>query len=157
MKEIDFFSVKGSNVNKKFNLNKVDNFYYNWEDVKKEVIEKFENDESKMEEVDKFDLVIVGRKSRLERLKRKLEERNIKLIEHSYLVRNYVMYARKSLDEVVRTLYMMKILFEKCDIKVKWERYKCEKGKQIYSFEEKDKFYEAMYEKYIDLTPSAKY
>ena len=151
MQEIDFYSVKGSNVNRIFNLNLIDHQYYNWDDVKLKI------GEDKREEVEKFDLVIVGRKSRLERLKGALEVRGIKFIPHSYLVRNYVMYGRKTCWEVVKMLYMMKVLFEKCDIKAKWERHKINNGQQIYSFEEKDNFYKECYDKYVDLHPDIAY
>ena len=153
MQEINFFSVKGSNVNRIFNLGLSDNMYYSWDEIK----EKVKDNEQFKTIVENFDLVIVGRRSRLERLKKRLEERGIAFIPHSYLVRNYVMYGRKSCEEVVKTLYMMKVLFEKCNIRQKWEKYKMDNGQQIYSYDEKDQFYETEYNKYVDVNPSMKY
>ena len=39
----------------------------------------------------------------------------------------------------------MNYLFEKCDIRRKWEEYKVQMGNQIYTFEEKDRFYKREY------------
>jgi hypothetical protein len=55
------------------------------------------------------------------------------------------MYGRGLLNHVVREMAKMHYLFEKCDIRRKWEEYKVERGKQIYTFEEKDRFYEKEY------------
>jgi len=155
MQDIDFFSVRGRDVNRIFGLNLLESSYYNWDEVKLRVNEMEGGvDEKKRGEMERFDLVMVGRRSRLERVKGRLEEREIKFLPHSYLLRQYVMYGRGALDDVVRVLYRMKILFERCDIRAKWEGYKVSNGSQMYSFEEKDKFYEGEYNKYIDLHPS---
>ena len=49
---------------------------------------------------------------------------------------------------MVREMVKMHYLFEKCDIRRKWEEYKVARGKQIYTFDEKDRLYEREYSNY---------
>jgi len=78
-------------------------------------------------------------------LRKELERLGVPFRAHSYKVRHYVMYGRGLLNHVVREMVKMHYLFEKCDIRRKWEEYKVTRGKQIYTFEEKDRFYEKEY------------
>ena len=66
------------------------------------------------------------------------------------------MYGKKTTADVVRIMYMMKILFEKCNILNRWEEYKVEKGNQVYSFKEKDDFYKKTYDEFIKKNPKFK-
>ena len=95
-------------------------------------------------------MIIDGRKIREFLLKKELEKKDIQFIKHSYLVRNFVMYGKGKISEIVQKLEMMKVLFEKCDIKKKWDAHKVSGGKSIYTFEEKDKFYEDTYKEYCE-------
>lgn len=137
MPEIDFYTVKGVNINKYFNLGLDDDKYYRWEDV----VEKVEDNEKKQN----FDDVMKWRGEREKCLRRELERLGVPFLAHSYKVRHYVMYGRGLLNHVVREMVKMHYLFEKCDIRRKWEEYKVTRGKQIYTFEEKDRFYEREY------------
>ena len=147
-KEIDFYSFKGKNVNSHLGLNVVDNQYYSWEEVK-QLYDQLpeERRESLKQEIVKMEMIVDGRKIREFMLKTELKKKEVELIKHSYLVRNFVMYSRGNLQEIVNKMTMMKTLFEKCNIKEKWENHKVG-GKSIYTFEEKDKFYEKVYEEY---------
>jgi hypothetical protein len=104
-------------------------------------VEKVEDNETKK----KFDDVMKWRGEREKYLRQELERLGVPFLEHSYKVRHYVMYGRGLLNQVVREMVKMHYLFEKCDIRTKWEEYKVARGKQIYTFEEKDRFYEREY------------
>ena len=66
-------------------------------------------------------------------------------------------YWPQSHNDVVQKMYMMKILFEDCDIINKWEKYKVKKSQQIYTFDEKEKFYEDIYKEYMKSHPDLDY
>ena len=137
MPEIDFYTTKGEILNRYFNLGLDDDTYYRWEDV----VGKIEDNEKKKS----FDDVMKWRGEREKCLRRELERLDVPFLAHSYKVRHYVMYGRGLLNHVVREMVKMHYLFEKCDIRRKWEEYKVTRGKQIYTFEEKDRFYEREY------------
>jgi hypothetical protein len=137
MPEIDFYTVKGEILNRYFQLGLDDDTYYRWENV----VGKVEDNEKKQS----FDDVMKWRGERDKFLRRELERLGVPFLAHSYKVRHYVMYGRGLLNNVVREMVKMHYLFEKCDICRKWEEYKVTRGKQIYTFEEKDRFYEREY------------
>jgi hypothetical protein len=137
MPEIDFYTVKGEILNRYFQLGLDDDTYYRWENV----VGKVEDNEKKKS----FDDVMKWRGEREKCLRRELERLGVPFLTHSYKVRHYVMYGRGLLNHVVREMVKMHYLFEKCDICRKWEEYKVTRGKQIYTFEEKDRFYEREY------------
>jgi hypothetical protein len=137
MPEIDFYTVKGAIINRNFQLGLDDDTYYRWQDV----VEKVEENEKKKS----FDDVMKWRGEREKCLRRELERLGVPFLAHSYKVRHYVMYGRGLLNQVVREIVKMHYLFEKCDIRTKWEEHKVARGKQIYTFEEKDRFYEREY------------
>ena len=137
MPEIDFYTVKGEIINRHFGLGLDDDTYYRWDAV----VDKVEDNEKKRS----FDDVMKWRGEREKYLKRELERLGVPFRTHSYKVRHYVMYGRGLLNHVVREMVKMNYLFEKCDIRRKWEEYKVTRGKQIYTFEEKDQFYEREY------------
>ena len=137
MPEIDFYTVKGAIINRYFKVGLEDDTYYRWQDV----VEKVEENETKKN----FDDVMKWRGEREKCLRQELERLGVPFLEHSYKVRHYVMYGRGLLNQVVREMVKMHYLFEKCDIRTKWEEYKVARGKQIYTFEEKDRFYEREY------------
>ena len=137
MPEIDFYTVKGEIINRHFGLGLEDDTYYRWDAV----VDKVEDNEKKRS----FDDVMKWRGEREKYLKRELERLGVPFRTHSYKVRHYVMYGRGLLNHVVREMVKMRYLFEKCDIRRKWEEYKVARGKQIYTFEEKDRFYEREY------------
>ena len=137
MPEIDFYTVKGEIINRHFGLGLEDDTYYRWDAV----VDKVEDNEKKRS----FDDVMKWRGEREKYLKRELERLGVPFRTHSYKVRHYVMYGRGLLNHVVREMVKMNYLFEKCDIRRKWEEYKVTRGKQIYTFEEKDQFYEREY------------
>ncbi len=137
MPEIDFYTVKGEILNRYFQLGLDDDVYYRWENV----VGKVEDNEKKQN----FDDVMKWRGEREKCLRRELERLGVPFLTHSYKVRHYVMYGRGLLNYVVREMVKMHYLFEKCDIRRKWEEYKVTQGKQIYTFEEKDRFYEREY------------
>jgi len=137
MPEIDFYTVKGEILNRYFQLGLDDDVYYRWENV----VGKVEDNEKKQN----FDDVMKWRGEREKCLRRELERLGVPFLTHSYKVRHYVMYGRGLLNYVVREMVKMHYLFEKCDIRRKWEEYKVTRGKQIYTFEEKDRFYEREY------------
>ena len=151
MSEIDFYTVKGEILNRYFKLNLDDDKYYRWDTVVGEVDLKIEgeNDRLKKEEFEEkkrsFDDVMKWRGEREKCLKRELECLGVPFRAHSYKVRHYVMFGRDLLNHVVREMVKMHYLFEKCDIMRKWEEYKVTRDKQIYTFEEKDQFYEREY------------
>jgi hypothetical protein len=137
MPEIDFYTVKGEILNRYFQLGLDDDTYYRWDTV----VGKVEDNEKK----NSFDDVMKWRGEREKCLRRELERLGVPFRAHSYKVRHYVMYGRGLLKHVVRETVKMHYLFEKCDIRRKWEEYKVTRGKQIYTFEEKDRFYEKEY------------
>jgi hypothetical protein len=151
MPEIDFYTVKGVNINRYFDLGLDDEKYYRWDTVVEKVEDSIgceEDTKRKVELEEKkksFDMVMKLRAEREKCLRRELERLGIPFLEHSYKVRHYIMYGRGIFNHVVREIVKMNYLFEKCDIKRKWEEYKVERGKQIYTFEEKDRFYEKEY------------
>ena len=137
MPEIDFYTVKGEILNRHFQLGLDDDVYYRWDTV----VDKVEDNEKKKS----FDDVMKWRGEREKCLRRELERLGVPFLAHSYKVRHYVMYGRGLLNHVVREMVKMHYLFEKCDICRKWEEYKVTRSKQIYTFEEKDRFYEREY------------
>jgi len=137
MPEIDFYTVKGEILNRHFQLGLDDNKYYRWDNV----VDKVEVNEKKKS----FDDVMKWRGEREKCLRRELERLGVPFLAYSYKVRHYIMYGRGLLNHVVREMVKMHYLFEKCDIRTKWEEYKVTRGKQIYTFEEKDQFYEKEY------------
>lgn len=137
MPEIDFYTVKGEILNRYFQLGLDDDTYYRWDTV----VGKVEDNEKKKS----FDDVMKWRGEREKCLRRELERLGVPFLTHSYKVRHYVMYGRGLLNHVVREMVKMHYLFEKCDIRRKWEEYKVTRGKQIYTFDEKDRFYEREY------------
>jgi hypothetical protein len=137
MPEIDFYTVKGEILNRYFQLGLDDDVYYRWNTV----VDKVEENEKKRS----FDDVMKWRGEREKCLRKELERLGVPFRAHSYKVRHYVMYGRGLLNHVVREIVKMHYLFEKCDIRRKWEEYKVSRGKQIYTFEEKDRFYEKEY------------
>jgi hypothetical protein len=151
MPEIDFYTVKGVNLNRYFQLGLDDDTYYRWENVVGKVsdfIDTEEDNEKKAELEEKkrsFDDVMKWRGEREKCLRRELERIGVPFRAHSYKVRHYVMFGRGLLNHLVREMVKMHYLFEKCDIRRKWEEYKVARGKQIYTFEEKDRFYEREY------------
>jgi hypothetical protein len=144
MPEIDFYTVKGEILNRHFQLGLDDDKYYRWEDVVGKVSDFIDTEEDK-EKKRNFDDVMKWRGEREKCLRRELERLGVPFLAHSYKVRHYVMYGRGLLNHVVREMVKMHYLFEKCDIRRKWEEYKVTRGKQIYTFEEKDSFYEREY------------
>ena len=151
MPEIDFYTVKGININRYFELGLDDDIYYRWEDVVErcEDIIGCEEDKVKKAELEEkkrnFDDGMKWRGEREKCIRRELERIGVPFLAYSYKVRHYVMYGRDLLNRVVREIVKMHYLFEKCDIRRKWEEYKVAQGKQIYKFEEKDRFYEIEY------------
>ena len=137
MPEIDFYTVKGEIINRHFGLGLEDDTYYRWDSI----VDKVEDNEKKRS----FEDVMKWRGEREKYLKRELERLGVPFRTHSYKVRHYVMYGRGLLNHVIREMVKMNYLFEKCDIRRKWEEYKVTRGKQIYTFEEKDRFYEREY------------
>ena len=144
MPEIDFYTVKGGIINKYFQVGLDDDTYYQWNDIAGKVEDSIRCEEDK-EKKKSFDDVMKWRGEREKCLRRELERLGVPFMAHSYKVRHYVMYGRGLLNHVVREMVKMNYLFEKCDIRRKWEEYKVERGKQIYTFEEKDQFYEKEY------------
>jgi hypothetical protein len=151
MPEIDFYTVKGEIINRYFDLGLDDEKYYRWEDVVERCEDSIGIEEDKtrkleLEEKKKnFEDVMKWRGEREKCLRRELERVGVPFLAHSYKVRHYVMYGRGLLNQVVKEIVKMNYLFEKCDIRRKWEEYKVTRGKQIYTFEEKDRFYEKEY------------
>jgi hypothetical protein len=151
MPEIDFYTVKGVNINKYFDLGLDDEKYYRWEDVVDRCEDSIGIEEDKVRKTEleekkkSFDDVMKWRGEREKCLRRELERVGVPFLAHSYKVRHYVMYGRGLLNQVVKEMVKMNYLFEKCDIRRKWEEYKVTRGKQIYTFEEKDRFYEKEY------------
>lgn len=156
---INYYTVSGRNANIYFDLNLNVYSYYSWDEIKLLGENKFNEYRNNGDNVqaDKyhknlstFQWVIDSRKKRESDVRREMKNRDIKFIPHSYLVRNYIMYGIGKLDDVVSKMYMMKILFEKCDIVNKWEKYKIDNGQQIYTYDEKDSFYEKQYINYLE-------
>ena len=144
MPEIDFYTVKGGIINRYFQVGLDDDTYYQWNEIEGKVEDSIRCEEDK-EKKKSFDDVMKWRGEREKCLRRELERLSVPFLAHSYKVRHYVMYGRGLLNHVVREMVKMHYLFEKCDIRRKWEEYKVERGKQIYTFEEKDQFYEKEY------------
>ena len=144
MPEIDFYTVKGEILNKNFQLGLDDDVYYRWENIVGKVNDFIDSEEDK-EKKKSFDDVMKWRGEREKCLRRELERLGVPFLAYSYKVRHYIMYGRGLLNHVVREMVKMHYLFEKCDIRRKWEEYKVARGKQIYTFEEKDRFYEREY------------
>lgn len=151
MPEIDFYTIKGVNLNRYFELGLDDDVYYRWDDVVDKVEDRIgcEDDEVKkgelLEKKRNFADVMKWRGEREKYLRRELERLGVPFLAHSWKVRHYVMYGRDLLNHVVREMVKMNYLFEKCDIRRKWEEYKVQRGKQMYTYEEKDRFYEKEY------------
>jgi len=159
---MDFYTLKGKNANNFFKLSLNPNKYYRWSDVKEmgiNRVKEFFTDVEKEEiikNIFSFQEIIDARKRREVGLRAKFNDYKIKFIPESYLIRNYIMYGRKKEREVLKEMYKMKILFEKCDITNQWEKYKVDTKQQLYTFEEKDKFYDDTYNKYVKLNPRYK-
>ena len=151
MPKIDFYTIKGVNLNRYFELGLDDDTYYRWYDIVDKVEDKIGCEEDELMKTEwkdrkmNFDNVMKWRGERENYLRRELERLGIPFLEHSYKVRHYVMYGRNLLNHVVREILKMNYLFEKCDIRRKWEEYKVQMGNQIYTFEEKDRFYKREY------------
>jgi len=151
MPEIDFYTVRGEIINRYFELGIDDELYYRWDSVVEKVSDYIDTEEDKIKKAEleekkrSFDDVMKWRGEREKYLRRELEKMGVSFRSHSYKVRHYVMYGRGLLNHVVREMVMMHYLFEKCDIRRKWEEYKVQRGKQIYTYLEKDKFYEKEY------------
>jgi hypothetical protein len=151
MPEIDFYTVKGEIINRYFDLGLDDDTYYRWDSIIERVEDSIgcEEDKDKKLELEEkkksFEEVMKWRGEREKCLRRELERMGVPFLAHSYKVRHYVMYGRGLLNQVVREMVKMHYLFEKCDIRAKWEEYKVARGKQIYTYEEKDRFYEKEY------------
>ncbi len=158
-KSMNYYTLSGKNANKHFGLNLVENRYYDWDYVKNlaEDIYKNEYELSKRDEFHKnilnFQEIIDGRKRREKEIKDNFQKRKINFLPQSYMIRNYIMYNKKKYKDVEKKMYMMKILFENCDILNKWENHKINSGCQVYSFEEKDKFYEDTFNNYVKKNP----
>jgi len=148
---MNYYTIKGYNANKFYHLNLNPDLYYDWEDVKKRAEQSMLdiNDDKIRDEIEsnisQFQEIIDARHRREKSLKHEFNKKNIKFILHSYLTRNFIMYGRKKLSDVVSIMHRMKILFEKCDISNQWEKYKILSGRQIYSFEEKDEYFKKIY------------
>jgi hypothetical protein len=151
MQDIDFYTVKGIVINKYFQLGLDDDKYYRWDNLVDKVNDFIDTEEDKIKKADlkqkkwSFDDVMRWREEREKCLRRELEKMGVPFLEHSYKVRHYVMYGRGLLNHIVQEMVKMNYLFEKCDIRRKWEDYKVFQGKQIYTFEEKDLFYDNEY------------
>jgi hypothetical protein len=151
MPEIDFYTVKGEIINKYFQSGLDDAKYYRWDSIVEKVEDIIGCEENTLKKTElkekkqNFDDVMKWRGEREKCLRRELERIGVPFLAHSYKVRHYVMYGRSLLNHVVREIVKMNYLFEKCDIRRKWEEYKVSRGKQIYTFEEKDRFYEKEY------------
>lgn len=152
---MNYYTISGINANKHFGLNLIEQKYYDWDEIKR-MAEDIYNNEFDFEKRDfyhknilNFQEIIDGRKRREKNIKEHLNKKKIKFIPHSYLIRNYIMYNKNNIKFIEKNLYMMKILFEKCDIINKWEEYKINCGCQVYSFQEKDKFYEEIFNNFI--------
>jgi len=158
-KEIDYYTVKGINANKHLKLNLIETKFYNWSDIKDLIKDRLE-DETDTEIIKivrnnaaLFEDIVSKRRKRENEVKRAFKEKNIDFIPHSFLVRNYIMYGRRDLNYIVDTMYRMKILFENCDIKKQWEQHKINGNKQIYTFQDKDNFYETIFTDYVKANP----
>jgi len=160
---MDFYTLKGRNANKFFSLELEPSKYYNWAEVKELAKKKRDElysktDEDQMtENIERFQEIIDARKRRELKIRSRFNDYKIQFIPNSFYVRNHIMYGKKTTEEVLRKMYMMKILFENCDIKNKWEKNKVTKGQQIYTFEEKDLFYETTYTEFMRENPRLKY
>jgi len=159
---MNYYTLKGDNANKFFKLNLNPDLYYDWDDVKKraELQMTEEKDDKSRDEIEGnlsfFQEIIDGRHRREKILRNEFKKKNINFIPHSYYVRNYIMYNKNTSKYVFEKMYMMKILFEECDIKNKWEDHKILASKQIYSFEEKDNYYYEKYKEFIKDNPRFK-
>jgi len=159
---MNYYTLKGVNANKFFKLNLKDESYFDWEYVKNKAVEIMNNinDDKERDEIESnissFQEIIDARKRREKSLKNEFDKKNIKFINHSYIVRNHIMYGKKTTADVVRIMYMMKILFEKCNILNRWEEHKVKIGNQVYSFKEKDDFYKKTYDEFIKKNPKLK-
>jgi len=159
---MDFYTIKGSNANKFFKLKLSSSKYYKWSEVVElanqiyETLPQNEKEEYK-KSIKNYQNIIDGRVQRELQLRARFNDYKIKFIPHSYFIRNYIMYNRGSINDVVQKMYMMKILFEDCDIINKWEKYKVKKSQQIYTFDEKEKFYEDIYKEYMKSHPDLDY
>jgi len=157
---MNYYSLSGKNSNKFFRLNLQENKYYDWELVKKMAIEKnFVDPKEKdivNENINNFQKIIDERRRREKNIKELLLKHNINFIGHSYVIRRHIMYNKGSTQNVIHIMNMMKILFERCDIMNKWEEYKIKENNQIYTFEEKDRFYKKIYDNFIRKNPRFK-
>jgi len=159
---MNYYTLKGCNANNFFKINLHPDRYYDWDDVKKRAelrIDEERDDKVKNDiegNICNFQEIIDGRRRREKIIRELFKKKNIKFIENSYVTRNHIMYNRKTSNEVVRIMYRMKILFEHCDIINKWEENKVEEEKQFYTFEEKDNFYEKIYNEFVEENPRFK-
>ena len=151
---MNYYTLSGKNANHFFRLDLLENKYFDWEYVKSlaedKMIELMDKDRDEIESnISTFQEIIDQRKRREKNLINEFNKKNIKFIKHSYIVKNHIMYGRKTTENVVKIMYMMKILFEKCNILDRWEEYKIKNREQIYTYEEKDRFYRQTYKDFI--------
>lgn len=139
----DYYTISGKNANLHFGLNLPEG-YYNYNNILSNI-----NYFQHQEKVDKLLEIMEGRKSREKYLKEEFERLGINFQNNSYLVRRHIMYNNYSPRFVVGKMYQMKILFEHCNIKEKWERYKLDHVGRIFLMEEKDDFYNDYYLNYL--------
>ena len=155
---MNYYTLKGKNANIFFRLDLDRDKYFDWDYVKNHAEEKMlelnDKDRDEIESnISTFQEIIDQRKRREKILINEFNKKNIKYIKHSYIVRNHIMYGKKTAEKVVKIMYIMKILFEKCDILNRWEEYKIKTNNQIYTFEEKDKYYMDTYKEFIKQNP----
>ena len=155
-RNIDYYTISHRNAKIFYDLDKPQG-YYNYYDVLAEAREVHNDNEEVLKKINEnqlaFESIMNDRKSREDKLRDEFEKHNIEFIRHSYLVRNHIMYGKFYPNYVVSTMYKMKLLFENCNIKQAWEKYKIDAGKKFYSSQEKDHFYNEVYDNYIALHP----
>jgi len=140
---MDYYTISGKNANLHFGLELQDG-YYNYLDVLS-MINYFNH----VEKVNRLLNIMEERKLREDYLRGEFERLGVRFQERSYLVRRHIMYNDFSPKFVVGKMYQMKVLFENCQIKDKWEEYKLEHVGRIFSMKEKDDFYNYYYVNYL--------
>jgi hypothetical protein len=144
---IDYYTISGKNANTHFGLDLKDG-YYNYNDVLCKI-----NYFNHQENANNLLVIMEERKAREKVLREEFERLGIKFQERSYLVRRHIMYNDFSPRFVIGKMYQMKVLFENCQIKDKWEAYKLEHQGRIFSMDEKDKYYDDYYKNYLEEHP----
>ena len=156
MTNIDFYTISHVNANKYYFLNKPPG-YYNYYDIVDESHEVYNDDEEKKMLINQsqleFDLIMNSRLRREKEIRSQFTKYNIKFIPHSFIIRNYIMYNKYPKEYVLSMIYRMKILFEYCNIKDKWEEYKSKVGNKFFTMETKDNFYNFMYKEFTENNP----